>query len=151
MYIVIICQSAGQMKIQNGEDDTVVDFGCNFYSHVAPHRSLTLSLTNTSPTRRPWPRAEPFRKFFLNAITTPGAILHCERWSTISVWHPAGWAKIMWIVKKRGVRNSAARCTRRQNLILILASILKILASISKILASILKILASIFFFVFFV
>ena len=50
MYIVIICQSAGQMKIQNGEDDTVVDFGCNFYSHVAPHRSLTLSLTNTTPT-----------------------------------------------------------------------------------------------------
>ena len=47
--------------------------------------------------------------------------------------------------KIRGVRNSAARCTRRQNLILILASILKILASISKILASILKILASIF------
>ena len=51
----------------------------------------------------------------------------------------------------RSVRNSAARCTSRQNRILILASILKILASISKILASILKILASIFFFVFFV
>jgi hypothetical protein len=45
----------------------------------------------------------------------------------------------------RGVRNSAARCTRRQNRFLILASILKILASISKILASILKILESIF------
>jgi hypothetical protein len=46
----------------------------------------------------------------------------------------------------RGVRNSAARCTRRQqNRILILASILKILASISKILASILRILASFF------
>ena len=41
----------------------------------------------------------------------------------------------------RGVRNSAARCTRRQNLILILASIS------STILASISKILASIFFF----
>ena len=38
-------------------------------------------------------------------------------------------------LKNRGVRNSAARCTRRQNRILILASILKILASISKILA----------------
>ena len=47
--------------------------------------------------------------------------------------------------KIRGVRNSAAKCTRRQNRILILASIFKILASISKILASILKILASIF------